>query len=33
MYPFSDGSFAPANGWYVAAFAHEIGRTLSAGRS
>ena len=30
MYPFSEGSFAPRNGWYVAAFAHEIGRTLMA---
>lgn len=28
MYPFKDGCFAPRNGWYVAAFAHEIGRQL-----
>ena len=28
MYPFSEGSFAPRNGWYVAAFSHEIGREL-----
>lgn len=26
MYPFSDGSFAVKNGWYVIAWAHEIGR-------
>jgi hypothetical protein len=24
MYPFRDGSFAVRNGWYVAAFAHEL---------
>jgi vanillate O-demethylase monooxygenase subunit len=29
MYPFEEGSFAPRNGWYVAAFAHEIGRELT----
>lgn len=28
MYPFREGSFAPRNGWYVAAFAHEAGREL-----
>jgi nitrite reductase/ring-hydroxylating ferredoxin subunit len=28
MYPFSEGSFAPRNAWYVAAFSHEIGRQL-----
>ena len=28
MYPFKDGSYAPRNGWYVAAFPHEITRTL-----
>jgi len=28
MYPFKEGSFAPRNGWYVAAFAQDIGRTL-----
>lgn len=28
MYPFRKGSFAPRNAWYVAAFAHEIGRAL-----
>lgn len=28
MYPFKDGSFAPRNGWYVAAFVHEVGREL-----
>ena len=28
MYPFPDGYFAPKNGWYVAAFAHEIGEEL-----
>lgn len=27
MYPFSEGSFAPRDGWYVAAFPHEITRT------
>lgn len=27
MYPFTEGSFAPRNGWYVAAHAGEIGRT------
>lgn len=26
MYPFSEGSFAPRNGWYVAAHAAEVGR-------
>jgi phenylpropionate dioxygenase-like ring-hydroxylating dioxygenase large terminal subunit len=29
MYPFSDGSFAPRNAWYVAALAHEIDRSLT----
>ncbi|MBO9581201.1 MAG: Rieske 2Fe-2S domain-containing protein [Sphingobium sp.] len=28
MYPFKPGSFAPRNGWYVAAFVEEIGETL-----
>lgn len=28
MYPFTQGSFAPRNGWYVAAFCNEIGDTL-----
>lgn len=28
MYPFNEGSFAVRNAWYVAAFTHEIGRTL-----
>lgn len=28
MYPFTEGSFAPRNGWYVAAFAREAGRQL-----
>lgn len=28
MYPFKDGSFAPRNGWYVAAFVNEVGREL-----
>lgn len=28
MYPFTEGSFAPRNGWYVAAFCHEIGEEL-----
>ncbi|MGX7895962.1 Rieske 2Fe-2S domain-containing protein [Tsuneonella sp. HG222] len=28
MYPFTDGSFAPRNGWYVAAFCNEIGDEL-----
>lgn len=28
MYPFTDGSYAPKNGWYVAAFCHEIGEEL-----
>ncbi len=28
MYPFTEGSFAPRNGWYVAAFAHEAKREL-----
>lgn len=28
MYPFKEGSFAPRNGWYVAAFNHEVGRQL-----
>lgn len=28
MYPFKPGSFAPRNGWYVAAFMHEIGEAL-----
>lgn len=27
MYPFREGSFAPRNGWYVAAHAAELGRT------
>jgi phenylpropionate dioxygenase-like ring-hydroxylating dioxygenase large terminal subunit len=28
MYPFQEGSYAPRNGWYVAAFCHEIGEDL-----
>lgn len=28
MYPFSESSFAPRNGWYVCAFKNEIGREL-----
>jgi len=28
MYPFKEGSFAVRNGWYVAAFAHEVTRDL-----
>jgi vanillate O-demethylase monooxygenase subunit len=28
MYPFKDGHFAVRNGWYVAAFAHEVKREL-----
>lgn len=28
MYPFKQGSFAPRNGWYVAAFCNEIGEPL-----
>ncbi|NOW45153.1 vanillate O-demethylase monooxygenase subunit [Novosphingobium sp. SG751A] len=28
MYPFTDGSYAPKNGWYVAAFCHEVGEEL-----
>ena len=28
MYPFAEGSFAPKNGWYVAAFCNEIGEDL-----
>jgi vanillate O-demethylase monooxygenase subunit len=28
MYPFTEGSFAPKNGWYVAAFAKDIGEAL-----
>ena len=28
MYPFKEGSFAPRNGWYVAAFAQDVGRGL-----
>lgn len=28
MYPFKPGSYAPRNGWYVAAFCHEIGEDL-----
>ena len=28
MYPFKDGSYAPRNGWYVAAFCNEIGDDL-----
>ena len=28
MYPFKPGSFAPRNGWYVAAFCDEIGNDL-----
>ncbi|MBT0670721.1 Rieske 2Fe-2S domain-containing protein [Novosphingobium profundi] len=28
MYPFKPGNFAPRNGWYVAAFIHEIGEEL-----
>lgn len=30
MYPFTTGSFAVRNGWYVAAFTHEIGEALLA---
>jgi phenylpropionate dioxygenase-like ring-hydroxylating dioxygenase large terminal subunit len=30
MYPFKEGSFAVRNGWYVAAFAHEVTRALVA---
>lgn len=30
MYPFKEGSFAPRDGWYVAAFLHEVGRELLA---
>jgi phenylpropionate dioxygenase-like ring-hydroxylating dioxygenase large terminal subunit len=30
MYPFKPGSFAVRNGWYVAAFVEEIGRSLLA---
>ena len=28
MYPFREGSFAVRNGWYVAAFANQVGREL-----
>ena len=28
MYPFSDGSFAPLNAWYVAAFTNELNRDI-----
>lgn len=28
MYPFTNGSYAPKNGWYVAAFCNEIGEDL-----
>jgi len=28
MYPFTPGSYAPRNGWYVAAFVREIGEAL-----
>jgi len=28
MYPFKEGSYAPKNGWYVAAFCEEIGAPL-----
>jgi vanillate O-demethylase monooxygenase subunit len=28
MYPFKDGSFAPREAWYVAAFAYEVNRQL-----
>ncbi|HWJ69595.1 MAG TPA: aromatic ring-hydroxylating dioxygenase subunit alpha [Sphingobium sp.] len=28
MYPFKPGSYAPKNGWYVAAFCNEIGEAL-----
>jgi phenylpropionate dioxygenase-like ring-hydroxylating dioxygenase large terminal subunit len=28
MYPFSEGSYAPRNGWYVAGFREEIGEAL-----
>jgi vanillate O-demethylase monooxygenase subunit len=28
MYPFKEGSFAPRNGWYVAAFVHEVKHQL-----
>ncbi len=30
MYPFKEGCFAPRNGWYVAAFRHEIKREILA---
>jgi vanillate O-demethylase monooxygenase subunit len=30
MYPFREASFAARNGWYVAAFANEVSRTLLA---
>jgi vanillate O-demethylase monooxygenase subunit len=28
MYPFREGDFAPRNGWYAAAYRHEVGRSL-----
>ncbi|CAN5559888.1 aromatic ring-hydroxylating dioxygenase subunit alpha [soil metagenome] len=28
MYPYPEGLYAARNGWYVAAFSHEVGRTL-----
>lgn len=28
MYPFKEGSYAPRNGWYIAAFCNEIGEDL-----
>ena len=28
MYPFKEGSFAPRNGWYVAAFTYELKHEL-----
>lgn len=28
MYPFKEGSFAPLNGWYVAAFCEEVQHAL-----
>jgi vanillate O-demethylase monooxygenase subunit len=30
MYPFREGSFAPRNAWYVAAFTREVGKQLLA---
>lgn len=31
MYPFTQGSFAPRNGWYVAAFCEEVGDAIQRG--